>query len=66
MKALLLREVGKIKVEEIEITLKQTDPMKAPWPDGMSGLFFFKFWYIVGKDVSQMSMQFFLVRYNAS
>ena len=40
--------------EEIVTTLKQIHPTKSPGPDGMSTLFFQKYWDIVGSNVSNM------------
>ena len=40
--------------EEVEETLKQMHPTKAPGPDGMFAIFFQKYWNIVGNDVSCM------------
>ena len=37
--------------EEVETALKQMHPTKAPGPDGMSAIFFQKYWGIVGNDV---------------
>lgn len=34
---------------EVEITVKQMFPIKAPRPDGYSAIFYKKYWYIVGK-----------------
>ena len=39
------------KVEEVRVTLQQMHPTKAPSPDGMSPIFFQKYWEIVGLDV---------------
>ena len=37
--------------EEVEFTLDQMGPLKAPGDDGMPALFYQKFWDIVGNDV---------------
>ena len=36
---------------EVELAIKQMDPLKAPGPDGMPPLFFQQFWPTVGEDV---------------
>ena len=41
-------------MEEVEATLHQMHPTKALGPDGMSAIFFQKYWDIVGNDVSRM------------
>lgn len=38
--------------EEVAAALKQLHPTKSPGPDGMFGLFFQKYWSIVGTNVS--------------
>jgi hypothetical protein len=44
--------------EEIKRALFQMHPSKAPGPDGMSALFFQKYWHIVGSDVSNVVLDF--------
>ena len=44
----LIREFTKEKVED---AFKQMHPTKAPGLDGMSAIFFQKYWNIVGNDV---------------
>ena len=39
---------------EVEATLKQMHPTKAPRPDGMSVIFFQKYWDVVGNDITCM------------
>ena len=38
---------------EVELAIKQMDPLKAPGPDGMPPLFFQQFWPTVGEDVTE-------------
>jgi hypothetical protein len=45
--------------EEIHSALFQMGPSKAPGPDGMTALFFQKYWHIVGEDVSLAIQDFF-------
>ena len=40
--------------EEVVTALKQMDPTKAPGPDGMSVIFFQKYWDVVGNDITCM------------
>ena len=40
--------------EEVVVALKQMHPTKSPGPDGMSALFFQKYWSIVGINVSNL------------
>ena len=40
--------------EEVAFALKQLHPSKSPGPDGMSALFFQKYWSIVGPNISNM------------
>ena len=47
----LIKEFTK---EEVVATLKQMHPTKAPGPDGMSAIFFQKYWDVVGNDVTSM------------
>ena len=44
--------------EEIKHSLFQMHPSKAPGPDGMTVLFFQKFWHVVGLDVSNAMLDF--------
>ena len=53
------KEMNKILIqeftrEEVEIALNQMHPTKTPSPNGMSTIFFQKYWGIVGNDVTCM------------
>uniref|UniRef100_A0A2N9JBI5 CCHC-type domain-containing protein n=1 Tax=Fagus sylvatica TaxID=28930 RepID=A0A2N9JBI5_FAGSY len=41
-----------ITEEEVKIALFQMNPSKAPGPDGMSALFFQKYWHVIGTDIT--------------
>ena len=43
--------VAPFEREEVELALKQMDPLKAPGLDGMPPLFFQHFWPTIGDDV---------------
>ena len=38
--------------KEVHQALKQMAPTTAPWPDGMSPIFYKSFWHIEGNDVT--------------
>ena len=40
--------------EEVVTALKQMHPTKAPGLDGMSAIFFQKYWDVVGNDITCM------------
>ncbi|KAH7842785.1 hypothetical protein Vadar_009244 [Vaccinium darrowii] len=48
MNAMLTRQVSAAKVK---CALFQMPPTKSPGPDGMTALFFQKYWHVVGEDV---------------
>ena len=43
--------------EEVREALFRMHPTKAPGPDGMSAVFFQKFWHVVGKDVIDETLE---------
>jgi len=40
--------------DEVRAALRQMHPTKAPGPDGMSAVFFQKYWDIIASDVTNM------------
>ncbi|CAB4293510.1 unnamed protein product [Prunus armeniaca] len=48
-----------ISNEEIRITVFQMVALKSPGPDGFSGIFYQKYWSIVGNDVCRLVKNFF-------
>lgn len=51
-----------VSVEEVRAALFQMHPSKVPGPDGLSPIFFQKFWDVVGKDVVEAVRAFSLLR----
>ena len=45
-------------LEEIRCALFQISPSKSPRPDGMTALFFKKYWNIVRSDISHVVLDF--------
>lgn len=56
MNASLVKEVSKEEVREAIFSIK---PESAPGPDGMSGLFFQKYWNVIGEDVVKEILEVF-------
>lgn len=46
--------------EEVEMTLKQLAPLKAPGPDGFNPSFYQTFWHIVGDEVTSVILNFLI------
>ena len=46
--------VQNFTTEEVRVALQQMHPTRAPSPDGMSAIFYHKYWNIVGCDVTSM------------
>lgn len=46
--------IKEFTVEEIQTALLQLHPTKAPGPNGMSAIFYQKYWKTVGVDVTNM------------
>ena len=46
--------IKEFTAEEVQTALLQMHPTKAPGPDGMSAIFYQKYWKIVGVDVTNM------------
>ena len=48
-----LELVAPFEKAEVDMALKQMDPLKAPGPDGMPPLFFQQFWPTIGDEVAE-------------
>ena len=46
--------VWNFTAEEVRVALQQMHPTRAPGPDGMSTIFYQKYWNIVGNDVTSI------------
>lgn len=55
MNLALMRE---FQPHEVQNALFQMHPTKAPGPDGMSPLFYQKYWHIVGADITHATLSF--------
>ena len=49
--------LGVFRVEDVKIALNQMHPTKAPGPDGMSPIFFQKYWDVIGSSVVNSVLQ---------
>lgn len=47
---------------EIKEVAFRINPSKAPRIDGYTGLFFQRYWYIVGDDIYQAILHFFMIK----
>lgn len=50
MNEALIRDISKEEVKEAIFSIKAES---APGPDGMSGLFFQKYWDVIGEDITK-------------
>ena len=50
--------IGDFTAMEVEVTLKQMAPLKAPGPDGMPPLFYQNYWILLGNDVTQSVLHY--------
>ena len=53
MEEMNLELVAPFEKAEVDMALKQMDPLKAPGPDGMPPLFFQQFWPTIGDEVAE-------------
>ena len=49
---------SEFSADEVQMTLFQMRPTKAPGQDGMNALFYQKFWHIIGNDVTNAALDF--------
>ncbi|PNX93226.1 ribonuclease H, partial [Trifolium pratense] len=56
----LLQQISK---EEVLAALNQMHPLKAPGPDGFQGVFFRRYWHIIGEDIYNLVSQAFNTGY---
>ncbi|XVE64032.1 hypothetical protein DITRI_Ditri07aG0068900 [Diplodiscus trichospermus] len=53
-----LELLSDFKADEVHKAISQMFPTKAPGPDGISALFYQKFWNVVGSDVTKFCLDF--------